>query len=226
MADGVQPDQSPERRRQSAELEQVQLRNELLKIELASHGRRKPWYSVPLQMVPMVTAIVAFGGFTTGIVQYTREQNKNRETAEREFMKPWLASQRETYGLALTAAATIPNTEDSNAKQQAVRDFWRLYQGAMILVETETVKDAMVRYGYCLDGIDKCDKNEMNTRCHDLASAMAESMAATAGMTYREFASKQFKYSPGTRLAPNSPQRIRLPDSAPKNPEKSGGKSN
>ena len=224
MDDGVQPDQSLERMRQLAELEQDQLRNELLKIELASHGRRKPWYSVPLQMVPMVTAIVAFGGFTGGIFQYSREQTKNRETTEREFMKPWLESQRETYRQALTAAATIANTDDSNAKQQAVRDFWRLYQGAMILVETETVKDAMIRYGYCLEGIDKCDKYEMNTRCHDLASAMAESMAATAGMTYREFASKQFKYSPGTRVAPSSPQRIRLPDSSPASHEKSGGK--
>ena len=133
-------------------------------------------------------------------------------------------SQRETYRQALTAAATIANTDDSNAKQQAVRDFWRLYQGAMILVETETVKDAMIRYGYCLEGIDKCDKYEMNTRCHDLASAMAESMAATAGMTYREFASKQFKYSPGTRVAPAARSASDSPDSSPASHEKSGGK--
>jgi hypothetical protein len=107
----------------------------------------------------MITAFVAISGFAWGLVQYGREQEKNRnaqhgqsireqETAEREFMRPWLETQRATYQEALIAAATVPNTEDPKARKQATDDFWRLYQGKMILVETKSVSGAMVQYGY------------------------------------------------------------------------------
>jgi hypothetical protein len=109
----------------------------------------------------MITAAVALFGFAWGLVQYGNEQNKNRsqqkaqfdrdqETAEREFMKPWLDAQRETYREALQAVATIANTDEPKAKKQAVNDFWRLYQGKMILVETQAVLGAMIQYGNCL----------------------------------------------------------------------------
>jgi hypothetical protein len=208
MGDEVQPEDSPERMLQLAQLEQLQLRNERLKFKLASVGRQKPWYTVPTQMSAMITALVAFAGFAWGLVQYGREQRRNREalhdqsvreqeTAEREFMKPWLESQRETYLQALTAAGTIPNSEDSKARKQATDDFWRLYQGKMILVETKSVSGAMVHYGHCLDGTEVCDREELNTRCRALATAMAGSMAATAKMTFKEFADNQFRYSSG-----------------------------
>ena len=114
-------------------------------------------------------------------------------------MKPWLETQRETYQDALMAAATIPNSEDPKAKKRAIDDFWRLYQGKMILVETKSVSGAMVQYGYCLDGSEFCSKGEMNTRCRALATAMAASMAATAKMTFQQFAANQFRYSSGPR---------------------------
>jgi hypothetical protein len=67
----------------------------------------------------------------------------------------------------------------------------------MILVETKSVSGAMVQYGYCLDGSESCSKNEMNTRCRALATAMAASMAATAKMKFQQFAANQFRYSSG-----------------------------
>jgi hypothetical protein len=76
-----------------------------------------------------------------------------------------------------------------------MEEFWRLYQGKMILVETKSVSGAMVTFGECLDGTDDCSRAEMNSRCRELATAMAESMAATAKMTFREFAGNQFQYT-------------------------------
>jgi hypothetical protein len=200
--------ESPDPALHAAQLERVHLDNDKLRLELAALRRGRPWYQLPVQIVPIVTALVAVGGFSWGIVQYSHEQSKNRaeqarqsvrrrETAEREFMKPWLDSQRETYAQALSAAATVANATDADARRRAADEFWRLYQGRMILVETKTVSGAMVAFGHCLDGTTACSKSELNDRCRALATAMAESMAATARMTFQEFAANQFKYTSG-----------------------------
>jgi hypothetical protein len=145
----------------------------------------------------MITVLLAIAGFLWGMLQYRWEQAKNRETAEREFMKPWLDSQRDIYSQALAAAATIPNTEDPKTRQQATEDFWRLYEGKMVLVETKDVSDRMMDFGDCIK--QKCSRDDMNKLCLKLGTAMADSMALTAKMTYKEFADNQFHYSSGGR---------------------------
>lgn len=187
---------TPERELQ---LEKIQLENEKLKLELAELKRKKPWHFRMIGMVPIITAAVAVAGFLWGVVQYRDQQTKNRdaqiETAEREFMKPWLESQREIYLKALSAASTTANSDDPEKREQAKEEFWQLYQGKMILVETKRVSNAMVHFGHCLDGSETCNKAEMNKRCRALGTAMADSMAATAKMTFKEFAANKFRYT-------------------------------
>jgi hypothetical protein len=208
MVGTTTPGDPPERTLQLAQLEQVQLENEKLKLELADLRQGKPWYHTLTDMVPMLTALIALAGFWWGVVQYRDQQTKNRqaqenqsrraeETAEREFMQPWLESQREIYLRALAAAAEVANSVDPDRRQQTAEEFWQLYQGKMILVETKSVSAAMVHFGNCLDGTDTCSKVEMNSRCRALATAMAESMAATAKMTFKEFVANQFRYTSG-----------------------------
>ncbi|MDH4064506.1 MAG: hypothetical protein OEW19_08900, partial [Acidobacteriota bacterium] len=120
---------------------------------------------------------------------------REQATAEREFMKPWLESQRDIYEQALTAAAAAANARDAKDRATAEERFWQLYHGRMITVETREVSGGMVQVGRCLDGSDACDVDEMNARTRALATAMAGSMAATARMSYREFAENQFHYS-------------------------------
>jgi len=99
-------------------LEQVRLENEKLKLELEELRRVKPWYHKLSQIVPMLTTVFAVAGFLWGVIQYQDQQTKNRETQQREFMKPWLESQREIYSQALSAVATIANSgEMQNVKQ-------------------------------------------------------------------------------------------------------------
>jgi len=207
---GVTPaENTSERERQLAQLEQIRLQNEKLGLELADVRKGKPWYHVLTQLVPIVTALIAIAGFWWGLIRYQDEQQKNRleqqkqslreeESREREFMKPWLESQRETYQQALSAAATVANSDNAQRQRQAAEEFWRLYQGKMILVETKTVSDAMVDFGHCVENSRiTCTRSEMNDLSRALATAMAESMAATAKMTFKEFAANQFKYTAG-----------------------------
>jgi hypothetical protein len=186
---------TPESKLQLAQLEKVQLENEKLELELVETRRGKRWYRIPIESVPIITALVAIAGFLYGVFQYRDQQSKNRETAEREFMKPWLESQREIYSQALSAASMVANTDDPGKRKQAAEEFWRLYQGKMILLETKSVSAAMVHFGKCLSGKETCTRDEMNARCRALATAMAESMAATAKMTFQEFKNNQFQYS-------------------------------
>lgn len=205
MAGTTTAGDAPER---ALQLEQVQLENERLKLELAELRKGNPWYHIPTQMVPIVTAIIAIAGFSWGVIQYQDQQTKNRtaqekqalrekEIAEREFMKPWLESQREIYLQALSAAAAVANSDDPEKREQATGKFWQLYQGMMIVVETTSVSGAMVEFGQCLDGTDTCSRAELNQRSRALATAMAESMAATAKMTFNEFVTNQFQYISG-----------------------------
>src|SRR5690349_757200 len=158
-------------------------------------------------MVPIITALVSVAGFLWGVYEFTSEQAKNRDAetaqqkreadlAERELMKPWLESQRQIYSQSLSAAAIVANSADSEKVKTATEEFFELYQGQMILVETKDVSAAMVGFGKCLNGSDQCSRADMNTRCRALGTAMATSMARTAKMTYQEFASNQFRYEP------------------------------
>jgi len=212
MTGATTTEDTPERALRLSQLEHIQLENEKLKLELVAIRKRRPWYHILTQMVPLITAFVAIAGFCWGIVQYRDQQTKNRlaqesqssreaETAEREFMKPWLESQRETYLQALSAVATVANSDDPETQKQATEEFWQLYQGKMILVETTSVSGGMVHFGHCLDGKDTCDRKEMNARCRALATAMAESMAATAKMTFKEFVDNKFRYTSGPQKA-------------------------
>jgi len=174
--------------------------------QLEELRKGKPWYQIPIQFVPIATALIAIAGFWWGLVRYQVDEQKAREgqkelskreqvSREREFMKPWLENQRDIYRKALSAVGTVANTEDSETRRKAAEVFWSLYHGEMILVETTSVTDAMVAFGNCLEGSKIiCKKPVLNTRSHALGSAMHDSMAATAKMTFEEFAAAQFKY--------------------------------
>ncbi|GGD00228.1 hypothetical protein [Undibacterium terreum] len=190
------------------QLQHMQLENEKLSLELEKIRKGTSWLQLPLQLVPLISALVAVAGFLWGVLQYSDEQAKNRsdkETqskrenaiAEREFMRPWLESQRQTYQEALTAATAIANSKESKDRGEAEQKFWQLYHGAMILVETKKVSGGMVLFGHCIDGTEACSQQQMNERSRDLATAMAESMAATAKMSYQEFVQNQFHYATG-----------------------------
>ena len=183
----------------SAQLEELRLKNEKLKMEVQDLRKGRPWYQVPMQFVPIATALITIAGFWIGLFRYQSDQAERfkheQEAREREFMKPWLENQREIYRKALSAVAVLANTENADSQKKMAEQFWSLYHGEMILVETKAVSDAMVAFGKCLDGSKMlCTKPALNDLALNLGTAMHESMASSAKMTYEEFSSNQFKY--------------------------------
>lgn len=203
-----------------AQLQRAELDNQRLAMELEKQRKPAPWFQVPLQFVPLVTAMVSVAGFLWGINLYMETQESNREAgrkqaeqraaqakqenlhAEREFMQPWLKSQRDLYEEALDAAATATNSLDPKLRAAANDTFWQLYYGRMVLVETTSVSTAMQDMGGCLREGVVCTRKQVTDSLLGLGTAMAMSMAATAKMSYEEFAKDQFLY--GRPSAPST----------------------
>lgn len=91
-------------------------------------------------VIPIVTTVLAVAGFLWGVYQYTSEQAKNRDTqiiqqkreadlAEQELMKPWLDSQRQIYSRALSAAATVANSDDGEKGKNRLGRILRALSG-------------------------------------------------------------------------------------------------
>ena len=177
----------------------LQLECEKLELESAAQrgGAPKPSKrQLALQLVPALTALISVAGFLWGVWLYQGTKEKERQTAEREFMKPWLESQRSIYTEALIAASVRANSPNAPARAKAEQDFWQLYHGRMVLVETREVSGAMVQMGNCFDrGDELCSLSRRPELTRALASAMAHSMGVTAKMTYEDFARNQFRYS-------------------------------
>ncbi len=148
-------DTNPEELLRLAQLEELRLKNEKLQLELNELRKGKPWHQILIQFVPVLTALIAFAGFFWGLLRYQEQSRSELVSHEREFMKPWIENQRDIYRKALTAAGTVANTENDETRRKAAEEFWQLYHGEMILVETTSVSQAMVAFGKCLEQLEK-----------------------------------------------------------------------
>jgi hypothetical protein len=180
---------------QAVQLEKVRLENEKLKFELESlkNGKGKGLDRF-IPYLPLITDLVTIAGFGFGVYQYQAQQEANRvtqeqqstkdrvarelqskqetEAAQREFMKPLLQNQLSLYLQATTAAATIATSTDPIERRKAINDFWRLYEGPLIMVETHEVTGAMVRFGNCLREPENCNQGELGNRSRAIGSRM------------------------------------------------------
>ncbi|MCM3869332.1 MAG: hypothetical protein ND895_01375 [Pyrinomonadaceae bacterium] len=199
----------------SARLEKLRLENEKLRLELDGLQRGGGLSSL-IPYLPLITVVVTIAGFAFGVYQYRAQQKANRnaqleqstrdreereiqsrkdtETTQREFMKPLLQNQLAIYLQASAAAATISRSNDPVEKKKAINDFWRLYEGPLIMVESKEVSDAMVRFGNCLDYAEGCDDAEISKRAHALASRMQESLLRSWNTNPENFAADKFTY--------------------------------
>lgn len=199
----------------NAQLEKLRLENEKLKIELENlkSGNR---LSSLMPYLPLITVLVTIAGFGFGIYQYRAQQRANREAqeeqsrrdreareiqskketeaAQREFMKPLLQNQLSLYLQASAAAATISTTTDPVERKKAINDFWRLYEGPLIMVESKEVSGAMVAFGECLNAPESCGQAELSNRAHAIASRMQESLLRSWNTNPENFAVDKFTY--------------------------------
>ena len=199
----------------TAQLEKLRLENEKLGFELENLRSGKGLSSF-IAYLPLITLLVTIAGFGFGVYQYRAQQQANRdaqaeqsrkdreareiqskkdtETAQREFMKPLLQNQLSLYLQASGAAATVSRSTDPVERKKAINDFWRLYEGPLIMVESKEVSGAMVAFGNCVDRTESCDEVEIGARSHALASRMQESILKSWNTSPENFAADKFIY--------------------------------
>jgi leucyl aminopeptidase (aminopeptidase T) len=161
--------------------------------------------------------LVTVAGFGFGIYQYRAQQienrksqemlaqqerddreaqlQKDRDTAQRDFMKPLLEKQLSLYFEASSAASTIATTIDSSEREKATNTFWRLYYGPLVIVENKEVSNAMQSFAKCLSREDSCSRAEMSNRSLILASKLQEAMLKSWNLKPENFTHDKFTYN-------------------------------
>jgi hypothetical protein len=190
--------------RASLESRKLELEVEKLGLDVAS-ARRIQRVELVLRLMPSLTIMVTVLGFAFSVWQYSSEQAKGRQAAERQavreaeasqrdFMKPLLDKQQQLYFEAATAAATIASSSDPGQRRQAVEKFWSLYWGPLVMVESTDVSGAMKAFGSCISGAEKCSESDVQNRSLALASALETSIMRTWNAKPEDFVKGQFVY--------------------------------
>jgi hypothetical protein len=102
-------------------------------------------------------SLLAAGGYT--LVQHFENKEKESVSRQLQIATAVLAAKEgfntkhlELCSEATAAAGTIATSKDTAKKQLAEDTFWRLYWGALGIVEGSDVEKAMVAFGECLRG--------------------------------------------------------------------------
>lgn len=188
----------------SLDSRKLELEIEKLALDVAS-AREVQRFNLVLRLMPSLTIMVTVLGFGFSVWQYSSEQSKGREAAERqavrdaeasqrEFMKPLLDKQQQLYFEAATAAATIASSADAAQRRQAEATFWMLYWGPLVMVESTDVSGAMKAFGRCISGAEKCTGADLQNRSLALASALEASILRTWNTRPGDFVRGQFVY--------------------------------
>lgn len=205
---------STEGLRSSLEIERFELENKKLGAEL-EQMRRSPWDHVQ-RLSPLLGGLLALAGFLFGVWQYVNQQRTDRlqdqkrsekeiavrtqelqkltEARDQEFMKPLWERELATYFRASEAVATIASTKDPAKRRAAEEDFWTLYRGPLVILETKDLSGAMVSFGNCLNGKDHCSDIDMNSRALAVSSAIQVAIQEHSSRRLSEFSKDKFQY--------------------------------
>jgi hypothetical protein len=198
------------------QLDRQRLETEKLKLEVAALKRQSAQTRSLSGYIPLISVLVTVAGFGFGIYQYRAQQIQNRESqerlarqesearerqavtdkehAQREFMKPLLDKQLSLYFEASATAATIVKTTDEAERKKAINNFWRLYYGPLVMVESQGVSGAMKSFGFCLDGTEQCDENDLRERALALATSLQKALLNSWNTKPEDYTKDKFQY--------------------------------
>jgi hypothetical protein len=198
------------------QLDRQRLETEKLKLEVAALKRQSAQSRSLSGYIPLISVLVTVAGFGFGIYQYRAQQIQNRESqerlarqesearerqavtdkehAQREFMKPLLDKQLSLYFEASATAATIVKTTDEAERKKAINNFWRLYYGPLVMVESQDVSGAMKSFGFCLDGTEQCDENDLRERALALATSLQKALLNSWNTKPEDYTKDKFQY--------------------------------
>ena len=210
MTSASEDDQRPGEKTVPSENDKLALECEKLRAEIRELESPKGWSDKLSRHSTLVSMLLAIFGFIFGFVQYGAQQEANRKTEEaqaeqerrirdREFMKPLWEKQLATYFEASQAAATIATSTDPKEREAARNNFWMLYQGPLVIVESPSVSAAMKAFGQLLatetdQSLGTATNKELARLSRELASAFQESLIEGANLRLDEFRKGKFDY--------------------------------
>jgi hypothetical protein len=109
-------------------------------------------------------------------------------------MRPLWEREIATYFRASEVVATIATAGDRPARDSAKVEFWKLYHGPLVILETKALSGAMVAFGNCLDGTESCPESEMRNRALAVSSAIQQAVEEHAVRRVSEFSKDKFQY--------------------------------
>lgn len=128
-------------------------------------------------VVAAVTVLVGASQFSTALQVNIDQFNK---AAIREGKRPFLEKRLEHFTEIMNIIGILNSTEDSKIFEQASFDFWRLYWGALILYEDESVEAEMKDLGDILVGsegnLQAFDRDRFTKRTFELKASLSKSI--------------------------------------------------
>ncbi|WP_341368431.1 hypothetical protein [Yoonia sp. BS5-3] len=121
--------------------------------------------------IKAVTAMIAVIGLIAGIFQFIHVQSIAAAT-------PFLQKKLLWCEEAVDTAARIATSE--TPEQPDLQRFWQLYWGKMGLIENETVKAAMIRFGASLTALDLSYQSPDAANSDDAKAFAPENVIANA----------------------------------------------
>jgi hypothetical protein len=188
--------------RDALETERLALENQKLRAEL--ERRPNVWDGLQ-RLSPLLGSLLAIAAFVFGVVQYVGQQERERKTREdelrrqaaardQEFMKPLWEREISTYFLVSETVAAIAGTSDPAKRREAEERFWQLYRGPLVILETKALSGAMVAFGRCLDGTERCSPGELHNRSLAVSSAIQLALEEHAALRLSEFSKGKYQY--------------------------------
>ena len=189
--------------RDALELERLTLENRKLRTEL-DRLRPNVWNLIQ-RMSPLLGGVLAVAAFLFGVFQYLEQQQKELDTREhelekqaaardQEFMRPLWEREIAAYFNASETVATIATSADAAERRAATEQFWKLYHGPLVILETKALSGAMVSFGRCLDGTESCSGGEVRNRALAVSSAIQQAIQEHANLRLSEFSKDKFQY--------------------------------
>jgi hypothetical protein len=196
-------DVTPVAAKESLEVARLILENRKLEAELA----RMPatgWEAVH-RLAPVLGGLLTAAAFLFGVYQYVQQQDRalaarddemRREAAARdqEFMRPLWEREIATYFRTSEVVAMIATSGDRLVRDSAKAEFWKLYHGPLVILETKALSGAMVAFGNCLDGTETCPELEVRSRALAVSSAIQQAVEEHAARRVSEFSKDKFQY--------------------------------
>jgi hypothetical protein len=184
-----------------AQLEKLQLEVKKLRFDVESQGSTSFKAEKFMRFLPLVTVLIAVGGFWFTVFQYNNQQRaaakqqadaaaKLAADREQDLLRPFFQKRLELYFTAAETGAAITLSKDKAERDKAEAKFMQLYSGSLIIVEDAEFEKAMIAFHKCLTGEEPCDENELLRRAHAIGSRARDSIGKSYNIKLEDLKGK------------------------------------